>query len=300
MQQQLTDRPLPLILDGALATELEYRGANLSGGLWSARTLEAQPELIREVHLDYFRAGADIAITASYQATWPGLQQMGYTRAQSKQLLQRSVVLAREARSIFCSESQPQTTPLIAASIGPYGAYLADGSEYRGHYGLSDSALYDFHKPRLEWLLEEAPDLLAFETLPSLQEARVLLRLLGEYPEVQAWFSFTAKNTAQISEGQTVAEVGQLLGVHPQVFAIGFNCIPPLHLGTTLLSNLSRHTSKPLIIYPNSGEGWDAASQCWLPSYQVPQGLLATCPAPGRPLAQGLIGGCCRTRPRPC
>jgi homocysteine S-methyltransferase len=295
LMAQILDRPLPLILDGGLATELERRGADLSGGLWSARILEEQPELIREVHLDYFRAGADITITASYQATWPGLQQMGYSRHQSKELIQRSVTLAQEARTIFCSESNGAYSPLIAASVGPYGAYLANGAEYRGQYGVSDQVLREFHRPRMEWLLSKAPDLLAFETLPCLQEAQVLLRLLEEYPQVQAWFSFTAKNTAQISEGQAVAEVGQLLGAHPQVLALGFNCMPP-HLGTALLSNLGKYTSKPLIIYPNSGEGWDAEQQCWLPAYRAPKGF-GTLPQSWLEAGAKLIGGCCRTRP---
>ncbi|MEQ8702846.1 MAG: homocysteine S-methyltransferase [Phaeodactylibacter sp.] len=293
--QRLLNRALPLLLDGALATELEHRGADLSGGLWSAHILKAQPELIREVHLDYFRAGADVAITASYQATLPGFLQAGYSATEAEALLRRSVKLAKEARTLFCSESSGMSTPLIAASVGPYGAYLADGAEYRGRYGLSDEALRDFHQPRIEWLLSETPDLLAFETLPSLQEAKVLLEMLEAYPEAQAWFSFTAKDAAHISEGQPLAEAGQLLGAHPQVVAIGFNCVPP-HLGTALLANLARHTSKPLVIYPNSGEGWDAEQQCWLPSYRVPKGF-GSLPEAWLQAGAGLIGGCCRTRP---
>lgn len=294
---QLLNRPLPLILDGALATELEYRGAELSGRLWSARMLEEQPALIREVHLDYFRAGADVATTASYQATLPGLEQAGYSAARTRALIQRSVTLAQEARQLWLAEQlgSDRAAPLIAASVGPYGAYLADGSEYQGHYGLSDANLYDFHKPRLVWLLEQAPDLFAFETLPSLQEARVLLELLEQYPAAQAWFSFTARDAAHISEGQPVAEVGQLLGSHPQVLAIGFNCIPP-HLGTALLSNLGKHTNKPLLIYPNSGERWDAGRQCWLPAYRAPRGFGAL-PQAWSEAGAKLIGGCCRTRP---
>ncbi|MCR9102628.1 MAG: homocysteine S-methyltransferase [bacterium] len=293
----LLNRQLPLVLDGALATELEHRGADLSGGLWSARILQEQPELIRSVHLDYFRAGADVAITASYQAARTGFLKAGYTEEQAKELVQRSVGLAQEARTAYLDETGlPEgRAPLIAGSVGPYGAYLADGSEYRGHYGLSDEALRDFHLPRIEWLLAAAPDLLAFETLPSLQEAQVLLRLLETFPDVHAWFSFTAKDTAHISEGQPLSAVGQLLGAHPQVLALGFNCIPP-HLGTALLSNIKQYTSKPLIIYPNSGEGWDAQRQCWLPAYRAPQGFGAL-PEAWLAAGAGLIGGCCRTRP---
>lgn len=294
---QLFKRPLPLILDGALATELEYAGADLSGGLWSARILKAQPALIQAVHLAYFEAGADVATTASYQASGPGFEKAGYGRREAMALIQRSVELAKSARAAFLNSdgSKGRSAPVIAASVGPYGAYLADGSEYHGHYAINEAQLLDFHQPRIDWLLESEPDCLAFETLPSLREARVLLGLLEQYPEVQAWFSFTAKDGAHISEGQTVAEVGRLLGSHPQVLAIGFNCIPP-HLATALLSNLSPHTRKPLLIYPNSGEGWDAVRQCWLPAYRAPRGF-GTLPREWFTAGARLIGGCCRTRP---
>ncbi len=294
---QLSKRPLPLILDGALATELEYAGADLSGGLWSARILEAQPELIQAVHLAYFEAGADVATTASYQATWAGLQKAGYGRKEAKALIQRSVELAQAARAVFLNSksAEGRPVPVVAASVGPYGAYLADGSEYRGHYKVDEAGLFAFHQPRIGWLLESEPDCLAFETLPSLREARVLLRLLEQCPGAKAWFSFTVKDGAHLSEGQPVAEVGQLLDGHPQVLAIGFNCVPP-HLASALLSNLSLHTDKPLLIYPNSGEGWDAARQCWLPAYRAPQGF-GSLPWEWLKAGAQLIGGCCRTRP---
>ena len=215
-----------IILDGALATELESRGADLKHALWSAKILIEKPELIRSVHLEYFRAGADIATTASYQATIPGLVSYGLAEREARSLLQSSVRLAQQAREEFMdhSESSGRFYPLVAASIGPYGAYLADGSEYRGLYGLSRQALIDFHRPRLEALLEAGPDLLALETIPCQIEAEALLELLSEYPEARAWISFSARNGHEISEGQTFTEGATLAGASSQILAVGINC----------------------------------------------------------------------------
>jgi len=286
-----------LILDGALATELEARGAQLPDALWSARLLAEQPEEIRAVHLAYFQAGADVAITASYQAALRGFLEYGWTAAKARQLIRGSVELAQEARAQFweAEDSPDRIYPLIAASVGPYGAYLADGSEYRGRYGLSKQALSDFHQPRIEWLMEMAPDVLAFETLPCLREAEVLLRLLEAYPGQPAWFSFSARSGEQLSDGSRVEEAGQLLSQHPQVAAVGINCTPPKYI-TELLNRFSGVTAKPLLVYPNSGEGWDAQRRCWLPDSRSPLGF-GNLPAEWVAEGAQLIGGCCRTRP---
>ena len=189
-----------LILDGAMATELERRGCDLRDPLWSAKVLLEAPELIWRVHSDYFCAGADIAITASYQATVDGFMRRGLGREESLDLLRRSVRLALEARDAFWREPANRIgrpRPLVAASVGPYGAFLADGSEYRGDYGLSEAELMDFHRPRMTTLLEAGPDLLACETLPCFVEARALVRLLAEFPDVSAWISFSARDDSQ-------------------------------------------------------------------------------------------------------
>ena len=285
-----------LILDGALATELEARGADLRHALWSAKILMEQPELIRLVHLDYFRAGADVATTASYQATVPGLCHYGLSRKEACRLLQISVELAQQAREDFITtnESHDRLTPLIAASIGPYGAYLADGSEYRGHYGKTVEQVVDFHRPRLEALLEAGPDLLAFETIPNRLEGEALLQLLADYPEVWAWISFSAKNGAQISEGQFFSDIVALVEDSPQIVAVGINCTAPRHI-EPLLQVAVACTEKPLVVYPNSGEGWNAEQKCWLPTLaekSLMEGAERWYSAGAR-----LIGGCCRTRP---
>jgi homocysteine S-methyltransferase len=149
----------PLVLDGGLATQLERLGADLRDELWSARLLIDDPGLIRRVHLDYFEAGADLAITASYQASFEGFARRGIDRAQAVRLLHRSVAIAREAAAEHASKTG--TIPLVAASIGPYGAVLADGSEYDGRYGKTVDELIEFHRPRIEVFLDAEPDLLA-------------------------------------------------------------------------------------------------------------------------------------------
>jgi homocysteine S-methyltransferase len=286
-----------MILDGALATQLQRRGASLRDPLWSARVLLEQPELIRAVHAEYFEAGADVAITASYQASFEGFARRGIDAAGATQLLRNSVALAIAARDEFWRDESlhgSRLRPLVAASIGPYGAILADGSEYRGHYGLSEAQLMDFHRPRLRVLAASGADLLACETLPSLGEALALARLLQEFPETTAWMSFCCQDGERTCEGQPMAECAEGLAGFPQVISIGINCTPPQYAGS-LLTSLRAHCDKPLLAYPNSGETYDELTKQW-----------HGCPD-STPLAQqalgwhssgaSLIGGCCRTTP---
>jgi homocysteine S-methyltransferase len=286
-----------VILDGALATELERRGCDLRDPLWSARVLLEAPDLIRQVHADYFAAGADCAITASYQATFPGFARRGLSESQAAELMRLSVQLAVEARDVFWSDAAHwvgRMRPFVAASIGPYGAYLADGSEYRGDYGLSEAELIAFHRPRLEVLAESGADMLACETIPCLIEARALLRLLEEFPEVSAWFSFSARDGAHISHGEALAECAALLGAHPQVAAIGVNCTAPRFI-PNLVKAARAVTNKPIIVYPNSGEIYDAERKVWTGE--------TACEAFGEQAlvwyenGARVIGGCCRTTP---
>lgn len=206
-----------VLLDGAMATELEARGCNLADSLWSARVLLDNPQLIRDVHLDYFRAGAQVAITASYQATPAGFAACGLDEAQSKALIGKSVELARKAREACLAENPQAGTLLVAGSVGPYGAYLADGSEYRGDYQRSAEAFQAFHRPRVEALLDAGADLLACETLPSFAEIKALALLLAEYPRARAWFSFTLRDAGHLSDGTPLSEVVAALADSPQV-----------------------------------------------------------------------------------
>jgi len=285
-----------VVLDGALATELEARGCNLADSLWSAKVLMENPELIYQVHLDYFRAGAQCAITASYQATPAGFAARGLDEAQSCALIARSVELARQAREAFLKE-QPQAAPLlVAGSVGPYGAFLADGAEYRGDYQLSEAAFNAFHRPRVAALLAAGADLLACETLPSLAEARALAALLTEFPAARAWFSFTLRDSEHISDGSPLGEVVEALKDNPQIVALGINCIT-LEKTTAALSHLHSLTPLPLVVYPNSGEEYDAASKTWRHRGHACHTLEHYLPA-WREAGAKLIGGCCRTTPQ--
>ncbi|HEX8510593.1 MAG TPA: homocysteine S-methyltransferase [Propionibacteriaceae bacterium] len=285
-----------LVLDGAMATELERHGADLSGGLWSARLLLEQPELIAQVHRDYFEAGADVAITASYQASVPGFAGVGLSRREAEQLLQRSVRLAMAARDEFwaANETSDRQRPLVATSVGPYGAVLADGSEYRGHYRVSHGDLVSFHRNRLAVLVDAGVEVLACETLPSLEEAEALVEALGAWPDVAAWVSFSAQDGQRVSDGTAAQECAGWLHEQEQVVAIGVNCSAVEHI-TPLLGELASATDKPLVTYPNSGEIWDATRQRWLgaPTAAGFETLAAQWYAAGA----RLIGGCCRTGP---
>jgi homocysteine S-methyltransferase len=283
-----------IVLDGALATELERRGANLNDPLWSAKVLLESPQLIRQVHLDYFRAGADCAISASYQATIEGFMRRGLSLAQASDLITLSVKLALEARDVFWGQGQPaRPKPFVAASVGPYGAYLADGSEYRGDYGLSLEELSLFHRPRIELLLQAGAEILACETLPSLLEAQAILRVLQDFPSAWAWFCFSARDAECISDGTPFAHCAAYLDSHNQVAAIGINCTPPQHIAS-LVAIAKRHSHKPIVVYPNSGEVYQAHSHSW--SGVAEQALAKTARAWVDAGACG-IGGCCRTTP---
>ncbi|HMZ08400.1 MAG TPA: homocysteine S-methyltransferase [Anaerolineales bacterium] len=285
------------VIDGAMATELEARGCDLNDALWSARVLLEQPELIRAVHLDYFNNGADIAITASYQATLEGFAKRGLSREQSIELMKKSVQLAKDARDEFWSKEENRNTrvwPLIAGSVGPYGAYLADGSEYRGDYHLTEEELIAFHRPRIEALIASGADLLACETIPCGIEARALIRLLAEFPQTFAWFTFTAKDGEHISNGEKIAAVAAFLDKQPQAAAIGINCTSPLYI-PSLIREIKKNTSKPIIVYPNSGEVYDPTTNTWHGE--------TSCDSFGLQSKEWfeagatLIGGCCRTTP---
>lgn len=286
-----------LILDGGLATELERHGCDLSDDLWSARLLAVDPDAIRRVHLDYYWAGADCCTCASYQATIPGFMRKGMDEAAARELIRLSVQLVAEARDEFWaleSNRVGRLRPLVAASVGPYGAYLADGSEYTGIYDLDRRGLEQFHRPRWVILAGSEADILACETIPSFAEAQALAGLLAETPTAYAWFSFSCRDGQHISDGTPLAECAAFLSDFERVAAIGINCTPPRFI-PDLIRSVTAFTNKPVVVYPNSGETYDPAHKHWH-GESVPAEF-GTYSREWRKLGAALIGGCCRTTP---
>ncbi len=281
-----------LFIDGGLSTELEALGEDLNNALWSACELLENPDAIYQSHKNYFDAGANVVITSTYQASLEGFQKRGLSLDQSKKLIRLAIELADKARGDFLKEN-PDRKAYVAASIGPFGAFLADGSEYRGDYGATTKKIREFHSSRIE-LIREVADLFDFwavETLPSLEEALMVSDILGEDPH-PAWFSFTLKDQQHIAEGTPLAEVAKVLDKNVAVSAIGVNCCHPAWV-VSALKTISEHTSKPLLAYPNGGGEYDASTKEWITPKEMELDGASWIAAGAR-----LVGGCCQTSAR--
>lgn len=270
----------PVVLDGGLATLLEARGHDLSSDLWSARLLADDPEAVVAAHGEFFDAGAQVATTASYQASFPGFAALGLDAEQAADLMRLSVALARRARD----EHRPDGW--VAASVGPYGAYLADGSEYRGDYGLDAAALREFHRPRLEVLATAGADVLAVETIPCLAEVEALCAEL-DGTGVTAWLSLSADGD-HTRAGEPLAEAWAMAAEVDEIVATGVNCCAPADVTTALAE-----AAGPLVAYPNSGQGWDAVRRAWTGEPAFDAGAVSGWVDAGA----RLVGGCCRVGP---
>lgn len=281
----------PLLLDGGLSNELEALGHDLSHRLWSAKLLGTHPEAIIQAHLNYLQAGAHCIITSSYQASIQGLVAAGYTNKKAKQLLIKTVELAEMAvQKHQQNTSKNNPKPLIAASIGPYGAFLADGSEYRGNYGISDIDLTTFHHQQFQILEMTNADVYACETIPSFQEAKVLSNLLQNNTK-PAWISFSCKDEAHINDGTPIQTAAALFTNHPNVFAIGVNCTAPKFIAGLIKTLKAVVGNKKIIVYPNAGLVYDADTKTWsgtaAPKTFVTQTKIWVT------LGADIIGGCC-------
>lgn len=268
------------VLDGGLSTQLERMGHSVEGALWTARVLADHPQVIVDAHRAFIDAGADIVITSSYQVSRGGFREAGRSAQEADDALTSSIAVARSAAA--------GTSALVAASIGPYGAVLHDGSEYRGNYGLSHRRLVDFHRERLDILMSGEPDVLAVETIPDVDEAVALAEVLSDHPDIPVWMTFSARDDTRVCAGQTIEEAVE--AVAGEVSAVGINCTDAV-LVTGLLERMRSVTDLPLVAYPNAGGVWDAVSGRWSGAGAGPFAQVRE----WRALGAQLVGGCCGT-----
>lgn len=286
-----------MVIDGSMSTALERLGADNSSALWTAAALADNPDLVKQVHLDYFRAGADCGITCSYQATIPGLTEHGYTHDEAERLIADSVRLFNEARDEWWEKEGRESGrpyPLCLAGIGPYGAYLADGSEYVGNYGVSDELLDEFHRRRLEILKEAGADIMLIETQPSLNEALIVASICEELG-ADYWISFSCRDGFRINEGDMIKDCAAVLSDSerfPHLKMIGVNCSKPEYI-SSLVHEIRSATDIPVGVYPNSGLIYDAVSKTWT----EPEGMLDFESYALDYMKAGAVavGGCCTT-----
>ena len=284
-QQWINEQDI-VILDGSMSRLLEEQGLEINHRLWTALALVEQPEAIYQVHKQYFDAGANVAITASYQATVKSFEDVGYSEKQAIAYIERSVTLAKKAKQ----DSKGGQAKWIAGSIGPYGAYLSDGAEYTGAYQISDYELKDFHEERIKALIASGVDVLAIETIPRLDELRVILNIIAviNFP---VWVSVSLKDTAHLANGDSLADFQQLVEQDQNVIAYGINCVSP-QLVAPVIENLSVAATKPLVAYPNSGAIFDAVTKTWSEEISVEQ-VFSTDARCWHQKGAKLIGGCC-------
>lgn len=277
------------VLDGGLSTALESLGADLGSALWTARLLSDAPHLVVAAHRAFFDAGAHVATAASYQASVPGLVAAGFGEREAARLITSSVTLAQQVRDEVTA-SGAERALLVAASVGPYGAVLADGSEYHGRYGLSARQLRDFHAPRLELLASTAPDLLAVETIPDVDEARVLVPLLDEIG-IPSWLTYSVRE-GKTAAGQSLDEAYDAIAGSTSIVAAGINCSHPDEVLGAVRASV-RATGLPAVAYPNKGGSWDSATRTWEGASGLDIALVSSWVASGA----RYVGGCCGTGP---
>jgi homocysteine S-methyltransferase len=276
----------PLVIDGGLSTQLAGLGEDVSGRLWTARVLVSNPQVVTRAHRDFIEAGARVVITASYQVSRRGFEDAGFTRAGADEALRASTRAARDA-----VEAVPGSGALVAASVGPFGAVLHDGSEYRGRYGRTIRQLADFHRERLDVIADTRPDLLAIETIPDADEAAAIVDVLTDHPDLPAWLAFSALDDAHVCAGQTIEEAVATAASAPSVIAVGINCTDPRHV-SGLVARIRASCDLPIVVYPNSGGARSGAAGALLePADAFSDHAIA------RWVASGVhgVGGCCGT-----
>jgi len=284
----------PLLIDGGLSNVLEEQGCDLNHKLWTAKLLDANPEAIIQAHYDYILSGAQCITTSSYQASVPGFMALGYNRDTAEELIIKSIQLAKIAIDRAMASGIVDSKPLIAASVGPYGAYLADGSEYSGNYNVSDETLKGFHLDRIRLLDGSLADFLACETIPCFQEAKVLSEILLHL-EKSAWISFSCKDERHLNDGTAIEKCVSLFKNQAKIFAIGVNCTKPKYISGIIKRIKASAGDKRIVVYPNSGEAYNAESKTWL-GLSEPD-LFVEMAKEWIKLGADIIGGCCRIGP---
>lgn len=289
------ERDAPMILDGGLATQLEAQGCDIGNALWSASLLQTKPDQIVMATKAYLAAGAECVATASYQASREGFATQGLTAAAADALMLLSVELSQRARDEFLRENPGcDFVPLVAASLGPYGAMLHDGSEYKGDYGVSAEVLREFHESRLRLFDSSGADVLALETIPSRLEAEVLVELLAA-SATPAWISFSCRDGAHVVDGTPIEDVVEMFAAHPTVVAVGINCTPPQFASELVRRVCSAAPGKAVMAYPNSGETYHVEDNSW--SGTVTPGDCAAAALTWVDAGANIVGGCCRMGP---
>ncbi len=287
------------VLDGGLATELERAGCDLAGPLWSGEVLRTQPEKVLAVHRSYLEAGADCLLTASYQLSAKGFHEIGLAAEAARTAIEQSVALAEQARREYeeteiIAGHQPRRI-WIAGSLGAYGAALHNGAEFHGRYGIGRAELAAFHAERVKAMAGTNADFLAFETVPSVEEAEAIVDALTRFPKLAAYISFTCRDDGHTGHGEAIEDCARLLDSHPQIIAIGVNCTAPRHI-LSLIRKIRSVSTKRIAMYPNSGETWVAKTRTWAGQSDPEEfGALART---WREAGADWIGGCCRTGPR--
>lgn len=283
-----------VVLDGAMSTPLERLGADTNNDLWTAKALIDNEELVYEVHKMYFEAGADLIITDTYQANVQAFEKVGYSEKEARNLIKKAVKIAQKARDDY--ENKTGKHNYIAGTIGPYGAYLANGSEYRGDYELSVEEYQQFHLPRIEELVNAEVDILAIETQPKLDEVLAILELLKEkYPQQKVYVSYTLSDDDTISDGTPLPRAIHALEDYSQVIAVGINCVK-LELVEPALKNMKEITDKHLIVYPNSSAVYYPKSKTW--SQPKTSATFEELIPNWYEAGARIIGGCCTTGPK--
>ncbi len=287
------------VLDGGLATELERAGCDLASPLWSGEVLRAHPEKVLAVHRSYLEAGADCLLTASYQLSAMGFREIGLSAPAARTAIQQSVALAEQARREYAqaeiNAGREARRIWIAGSLGAYGAALHNGAEFHGNYNVGHAELLAFHAERIDAMPDTNADFLAFETIPSLAEAKAILEALSQHPDLAAYISFTCCDDAHTGHGEPIEQCARLLDTAPAIIAIGINCTAPRHI-LPLIQKIRAISARRIAVYPNSGETWVPETRGWTGTSDP--GLFGNLAATWRSAGADWIGGCCRTGPQ--